>query len=183
MSITIFRTVEMKEHKSSGLPTADVPAIVEAIRAAGLDEFFAEFGAVEGLLVDELDVDQVEAALAPLSLLPETREILAETIAHARENVGNKVNFVQYREGGPMSFGSHPLEPELRMANGNAYALFDALGLQLDGACGSFTAQTMLEAANRLSPVGGFADYRERLIAVCEAAIAKSGPTAMLTAA
>jgi len=183
MSITIFRTVEMKEHKSSGLPTVDVPAIVAAIRAAGLDAFFTEFGAVEGLLVDELDVDAVEAALSPLALLAETREILADTFAHARANVGNKVNFVQYTEGGPMSFGSHPVEPELRMANGNAYALFDALGLELQDACGSFTAQTMLDAANRLSPVGSFADYRERLIAVCEAAIAKGGPTAMLTAA
>lgn len=182
MSITIFRTIEMKEHKSAGLPTIDVPAIVEAIRAAGLDPFFDEFGAVEGLLVDEIEVDAVEAALAPLKLIPETREILDETIAHARAYPGNRVGFVQYTEGGPMSFSSHPCEPDLRLANGNAYALFDALGLKLDGSCGSFTAQTMLEAARGLSPVT-WGDYRERLITVCEAAIAKAGPSAMLTAA
>ena len=33
----------------------------------------------------------------------------------------------------------------------------------------------MLDAANRLSPVGSFADYRKRLIAVCEAAICYTG--------
>lgn len=185
MSITISRTTTMSEHRQIDLPQANVAAVVAAIRAAGLDPFYAELPEeTDGLLVHDLAIDAVGAALINLTLSEATTAALREIFAHALKNAGNAISFVQYREGGALAIGSHPdAAGEMSLANGNAFALFDALGMRLDGYCGQFRAADLLAAARNLSLASDVGRYRGRLIAICEHAIARNGADAMMTAA